>query len=365
MNYHFNMPTKIVAGKYVIKENSELFATFGKKAMLVTGRHSAIQSGAYDEVVSVLTPLGIEWLIFDEIENNPSLETVVRASEIAKENGVDFIIGIGGGSPLDAAKAIAVLSASDINPLDLFLNEFTEVLPIIAIPTTSGTGSEVTPYSVLVRNDLGTKVSFGNQETFPKLALLDYRLTQGLSKKNTINTAIDAFTHVFEGFLSNRATVLSDALALEAIRVFGECLPSLIENQMIDEIREKLMYVSFLGGIVITHTGVTSVHGMGYCYTYYHDIPHGQANAFLLGAYLDYIQDYIPQKNEQALKTLGYDDPSVFLSDIEKLVGRPPHLDDEQITLYTSQSMRQARSMENTAGHVDASIVERMWRFVK
>lgn len=361
MKISFLMPTQVFLEENAVEKQAALLKTYGRKAMLVTGKSSAKRSGAYDEIVTVLQEEGLSFVLFDKVENNPSLETVLAGAALAKESGVDFVIGIGGGSPLDAAKAIAVLAVNDLDTEELLNNTFTHALPIIAVPTTAGTGSEVTPYSVLVKKDIETKISFGNEWTFPKLALIDPKYTEAVPIKTILFTAVDAFTHSFEGYLSKRATPLSDALAMSAMEVFGQCLPALRNNEFSSELREKLMYVSLIGGIVITHTGVTSVHGMGYCYTYYQGIPHGQANAFLLRSYLDYVKEYQKEKIQRAMNSMGFFEIEDFLSQIEYLIGRPRELTTEEIATYTVKTMIQARSLANTAGDVTEEVVASLW----
>lgn len=361
MNVSFFMPTQVFLEENVVQKKADLVRAYGKKAMIVTGKYSAKRSGAYQDITAVLDEAAIPFVLFDQVENNPSLETVLVGAAFAEEEAVDFIIGIGGGSPLDAAKAVAVLAVNGLNVEALLQNNFKEALPILAIPTTAGTGSEVTPYSVLVKKDLETKVSFGNEWTFPKLALIDPKYTEAAPLKTILFTAVDAFTHSFEGYLSKRATPLSDALALSALAVFGQCLPALRNQEFSAALREKLMYVSLIGGLVITQTGVTSVHGMGYCYTYYQGIPHGQANAFLLRSYLAYVDTYEHDKIQQAMKVMGFSDTAVFLEQIDALVGKPRKLTDEEIARYTTQTMIQTRSLANTAGEVTEEVVSALW----
>lgn len=361
MNVPFFMPTRVFLEDEVVQKKAELVKEYGKKAMIVTGRYSAKRSGAYNDIIESLQDAEISFVLFDQVENNPSLETVLLGAALAKEKKVDFVIGIGGGSPLDAAKAIAVLAVNDLDSEKLLQNTFTKALPIIAIPTTAGTGSEVTPYSVLVKKDIETKISFGNELTFPKLALIDPKYTEAVPLQTIIFTAVDAFTHSFEGYLSKRATPLSDALALGAMEIFGQCIPALIKEEFSAEVREKLMYISLIGGIVITHTGVTSVHGMGYCYTYYQGIPHGQANAFLLRSYLQYIEEYKKEKIERAMKSMGFSEMEEFLMKIDVLVGKPRELTATEIMIYTEKTMIQARSLANTAGEVTEEVVASLW----
>jgi alcohol dehydrogenase class IV len=156
--YKFQLPTTIYHEDNCIKNNNTIFSKCGKKAIIITGRYSAKACGALDDITSVLEEQGISYIIFNEVENNPSIETIERASISAKKFGADFVIGIGGGSPIDAAKAIAVLTANEMTGEELFNNNFENVLPIIAVPTTAGTGTEVTPYSVLINNNKKSKL---------------------------------------------------------------------------------------------------------------------------------------------------------------------------------------------------------------
>lgn len=334
----------------------------GKKAIIMTGQKSAVLCGAQKDVTDALEQLGISYLVFNKVENNPTLETVTEAAELAKKEGCDFVIGIGGGSPIDAAKAVAVLAANTMAPMDLFKNEFTKALPILAVPTTAGTGSEATPYSVLVIKEKQTKMSFGNKLTYPQYAFLDYRYTLSLEREFTVNTAVDAFSHLFESYLSNRSTIHSAMIALEGLKIFGECLPSLTKNAFPAEVREKLMYVSLLGGICIAQTGVTVVHGMGYCYTFFNNIPHGKANGFLISPYMDYIYPAAKEKINQAMEVMGLRDKTELARILLELLGKPPILTETDIQKYTGLTLLQKGSIANTALVPKEADIASLWR---
>lgn len=361
MDFQFSVPTKIVFEKGCVKNHMEIFTYCGGRAAVVTGRHSARESGALQDVEDVLKHVGIAYEIYDYVENNPSVETVTDISEKAKAFRADFVIGIGGGSPMDAAKAVAVLAANSFQAANLFTNTFNRALPIVEIPLTSGTGSEVTPYSVLLRKDMETKVSFGNQHTYPAYALLDPEYTASMSTKSTISTAVDAFTHVLEGYFANRSKCFSNMMALEGIRVFGECLPELDGSEYSGGLREKLMYVSLLGGLTIAQTGVTLPHGMGYCYTYFKDIPHGIANGLFLREYMKLIEPSVKEKTKTALELLGFDSIDAFADRLETLIGKPPKLTEEEIAQYTELAQIQKGSMANTPGGVTAETIRSVW----
>ena len=318
MNYSFILSTKVFQEDQCINNHVDTFLSCGKKALVVTGRHSAKACGAYKDVTDTLIAAKISYVVFDEVENNPSIETIERASVFGKKEGIDFVVGIGGGSPLDASKAIAVLVANDFPAIEIFTREYTKVLPIIAIPTTSGTGSEVTPYAVFVRNDLETKMGIGNPQLLPKYALLDPKYTSFMSYDSTISTAVDAFTHNLEGYLANRSQPMSDAFAMKGITLFAECIPALLSDVITSDVREKLMFASMLGGIVITHTGVT--------------LPHGMESIHELGTIL------------------------------QKLIGKAPKLTEDEISLYTGQTILQAKSISNTAQPTQKKDIEDFWR---
>ncbi|MDO8685453.1 MAG: iron-containing alcohol dehydrogenase family protein [Clostridiales bacterium] len=356
MNFGFFMPTRIFFGKDSMKSNAGELHKLGERCFIVTGRKSGAASGALDDMKKALDSQGIRWKVFDAIDNNPSVENVNDAAALARSWKAEFIAGIGGGSPLDAAKAVAVLSVNDIEPVGLFTNKFlNKPLPLITIPTTAGTGSEVTPYCVLTRKDMQTKMSFGNEFTFPRVSFLDPSYTMSLPYDVTINTAIDAFSHVMEGYLSRKATPVSDALAVEAMGIFGSCLDGLSENSSgIDEgVREKLLYISMLGGMIITHTSTTIIHGMGYSLTYFFDIPHGKANAVFFRDYLKYNYDYASCKIDKMLSLLKCHDIDEFGEKIENMVKNGNLLiSNEEIEKFAAITMTM-RSTSNNLRNVE------------
>ncbi|MCX8130757.1 MAG: iron-containing alcohol dehydrogenase family protein [Clostridia bacterium] len=361
MNFKFFVPTKVFQGENCVSENKSVFEEYGNRALVVTGKTSAVSSGALNDVIKVLDEAGIEHKIYDGVQNNPTLENVKEGGEAAYEFGADFVVGIGGGSPLDAAKAIAVLAVNDIKPLELFKSTFKKKpIPIIAIPTTAGTGSEVTPYSILTRKDMQTKMSFGNEELFPKVAFLDARYTESLPGNVAVNTAIDALSHAVEGYLSKRSMHISDVLALASIEVFGDCLTSIKENRLDFDTREKLLYASMLAGMVIAHTGTTIVHGMGYSLTYFRDIPHGEANGMLMAEYLRYNYGIMQEKIENILKLLRIKDIDEFEAVIRALINRKINVSEEELELYASLAMKQRSTSYNAREVLQEDLVSIM-----
>ncbi len=321
----FQMPVKVYFGLGAVKQHGSEMAQYGKKALLVTGKQSAKQSGAYEEVTQILDASHIDYCLFDEIEENPSVQTVLRASEFGRAQQVDFIIGIGGGSPLDAAKAIAIaMKNPQLEASNFFGQPPLEALPVIAIPTTSGTGSEVTQYAVLTDHLDQTKKNFG-QSVFPKIAILDPKYTETLNEKISRNTAIDAFTHLAEGFLNANANPVSDGLALKGLHLFGSCLLAIEQGRYTTEVRESLMMASMLAGMVIAQTGTSLPHGMGYGLTYHLGYPHGLANGILFSAYLEAFSD--KQKVQCMVEALGLK----TLADLQMYLRRWTKVESDQM----------------------------------
>ena len=348
MQFKFHMPTKAYFGAGCIAQNSRELAVFGQKVLIVTGGRSARESGALFDICNALKEQNIEYSIFDRVENNPSTDTVKAGGAEAKKMGADFVIGIGGGSPLDAAKAVAVLAVNDMEPTELFTNIFkNKPLPIIAIPTTAGTGSEVTPYSILTRGDLQTKVSFGNADTFPVIAFLDPHYTESQPLEVTINTAVDALSHCMEGYLGKRRTPPSDILAQEGFSIFGRCLESLKNGKISYEDREMLMYMSMLGGMVISHTGTTIVHGAGYNLTYFKGIPHGKANGYLMAEYLRFNYEFAKDRVDHIINLMQLDSIDAFGAAITTLMGKAPCLLEAEIEQYAEITMTQRSTATN------------------
>ncbi len=327
--FTYHMPTKIYAGESALLQNADALI-LGARAMIVTGKTSGKASGALSDVLAVLEARGIPSLVYDKIENNPTIESTAEGGRAAAEFGADFLIGIGGGSPLDAAKAIAVYAqnppceGSPFQLYDIFGGVFkNRPLPMAAIPTTAGTGSETTPYSILTLHDIENKKSFSSPEVFYKVAFLDGRYTENLPLQVARNTAVDALCHLWEGFTCRRASLASDYIALEGLRLLGRQLAFLENGKLSLESRTLLLWAACLGGIVISQTGTTIVHSMGYPLTYYKNIPHGLANGLLLGEYLRRANEVCPEKIRQGLAAMGLSDLDALCAYLAAILPRP------------------------------------------
>lgn len=335
MDFSFYMPTRIVCGRDCVVKNASLFRAFGKRALIVTGKSSA-KNGSLADAEAALAANGQAYTVFSDVPNNPTVESVRAAAAPARSFGADFIIAVGGGSPMDAAKAIAMLARQDAE--DIFSHPIgKDVLPMVHIPTTAGTGSEVTPYAILTNDERETKQSISAPSLFPQIAFLDGKYMQDLPQDTTVNTAIDAISHAVEGMLSTAAGELSDALAREALRIlFGE-YESLRTGNYSPESRQNLLYGAAAAGMVIANTGTSPVHTLGYSLTYYHGVPHGRANGLLLPAFLARCLQKDRVRTERIYAALGMG-AEEFSRKLAVLLGERESYPDSELRAWATKA---------------------------
>jgi alcohol dehydrogenase class IV len=343
MSFAYFMPVKVVMGANCVFENRPLLAELGTKALIVTGKNSARTNGSLADAIRALEANGQSFCVFDRVMSNPTVDCVFEAAAAAKKGGCDFVVAIGGGSPMDAAKAAAALAVRDIPQSRVFAESYARALPIAAIPTTAGTGSEATPYAILTNDEAKTKTSIASAALFPRLALLDANYLSGLAKAVTINTALDALSHAVEGMLSVRASPLSDALAKESIRSISQCFEAIKAENPSLEVRWKLLRASTLAGMVIANTGTTAVHALGYQLTYWKNIDHGRANGLLLGEFLQFCAEKEKaagqRRVEGIVQLMGLESPEAFSRIAEGLLGERETLAEPELEAYADRAI--------------------------
>ena len=359
----FYIPTKIIIGRSCIREKAILFSSLGTKALIVTGKQSAKLNGAERDVQAALEELSIPSVVFDQVESNPSTSVCRAAAELAREHSVDLVIGLGGGSAIDAAKVAAVLATNRIDDEALFSNVFSQKpLPIVAVPTTAGTGSEVTQYAMMTNDRVRSKSFVISDDIIPRIAFLDAAYTEHLPLPVTRNTALDALSHAMEGYLSKRATEISSFIALESMRRLGQCLPMLRRGVDLDlGVREQLLVSSMLAGIVIAQTGTTVLHAMGYSLTYFKKIAHGRANGLLMAGYLRFLLPEHQEKVMTVLRTLGVsrvDDLDDLINDLLESKGG---LSEGEIAEFAAIAVK-ARNIPSTLKSPSQADIEAMFR---
>lgn len=359
MKFKYSMPTEIYFGEDVVLKNKEVFSIIGKKALIVTGRSSAKKNGSYDDVSKALSKIGVEHVLFDEVEENPSLETIGKGSNIGKDNQVDFVIGIGGGSPMDAAKAMAIfIKNPEINMDNIFSSGRLESVPVVAVATTSGTGSEVTQYSIVTSNKEKTKKNLG-QAIFPKVAFLDSKYTNDLPYDITVNTAIDAFTHLLEGYLNANSTYMSDIYGEKGFELFKYCFEKLVSKELDSEFRSKVMMASTMAGIQIAQNGTSLPHGMGYPLTYFKGLPHGLANGILTIEYLKSFKDQ--RRIERMLGILDFTHIEELESIFKSLINVKIDITLEEIEEYSKNFINNKDKLKNHTEEIGLEDIVRIY----
>lgn len=290
----FYCPVRIIFADNAMQKAESYMGGLGKKALIVCGRNSAIASGAMDNLSISLAKLGIAYCVYGEITENPVLQDVMRGSRIMQEQACDFVIGVGGGSPIDAAKAISLAAANNLEETELYsTDKFLKAFPIVAIPTTSGTGTEATQYSVLTDPAQKKKAGFGHVKAFPKLAILDPKYTFSLPNEVTLHTALDALSHLLEGLYSNQRSPVLYPLIYSGIAKIMKHLPIVLADACNLEARTELMQASLYGGMVIAQGSTTLQHSIGYPLTSEYNIAHGLANAIVMEEIMNLYQPYV------------------------------------------------------------------------
>ena len=320
----FYLPVRLLTGRGVVAQNAARLASFGRRCLIVTGGSGAKRCGALDDVIAALGSQGVAYRIFDGVRPNPSVFSCVEGGQQALSFGAQFIVGIGGGSALDAAKLIAVSAANPaLDAEGLYRKNWANApLPVVLVGTTAGTGSEVTPVAVIT-DPAGRKNSFHGEDFYAALSFGDPRYTESLPLSVTASTGVDALAHCLESLLSNTATDVSRAFALQGIAqllaplrtVASGVLPSGAE-------REILYHGSILGGMAISVTGTVFPHKLGYWLTEEHGLPHGFACAVFLPALLHHA-DACEEANLRALLSRCGTDPESLTELIGALTPKP------------------------------------------
>lgn len=302
-----HIPTQLFLGENCIVKNSSALASLGSTCLIVTGASSAKKCGALEDVLTALQAEQISYRIYDGIAQNPTLESCVEAGRLAAEFGAEFILGIGGGSPMDAAKAIAVIAKNPtLSTADLYSYHWEECLPIVAVGTTAGTGSEVTPVAVITTD--GKKKSLRHDKMYPALAFGDAKYTASLSDVFTRSTAIDAMAHCLESYFNRQATEASRQAALKGIGLLLQVFPKMEQNLPLSSCDREILYeASLYGGVAISVTGTAFPHAMGYFLSEDHGIAHGTACALYLPSFLEHNAKADPDGVARLVRETGWE----------------------------------------------------------
>ncbi len=334
MKFDCHIPTKILFGAGRLNDLATVKLP-GKKALIViSGGTSMHKYGYLRRVQELLAKQGVENVVFDKILPNPILDHVTEGAELARKEGCDFILGLGGGSSIDSSKSIAVMAKNPGNYWDyigggsgkgLFPKE--GALPIVAITTTAGTGTEADPWTVITNGS--EKIGTGWEFTFPVLSIVDPELMTSVPPHLTAYQGFDTLFHCTEGYIANIATPVSDALALKAIELIAKYLPRAVKDGGDMEARENVALANTLGGMVETFSSCTSEHSLEHALSaYYPKLPHGAGLIMISLPYYKFFQGKVaPERYAKMAEAMGEDVHSLsedkradaFISALEKL----------------------------------------------
>lgn len=288
--FNFSVPQDITVGKGSLAKLPEIAKKLGgSHAFIISGPHLA-KMGLVEKAADYLKTVDIKTDAFTEIEANPSVATVEKATEKFKESGADFIVAFGGGSPMDVAKAVGVVAkyGGSITEYEGAHKVPGSIIPLIAIPTTAGTGSEVTAFSVITDHSRDYKLTVFSYELLPAYAILDAELITTAPASVAAACGIDAFIHAEEAYISTAASPFSDAMAEKAMALIGKNIRRFVANRGDMEAAEAMMVGSLFAGIAFSFARLGNVHAMSHLVSAFFDVPHGVANAVLLPVVAEY-----------------------------------------------------------------------------
>lgn len=289
MAREFIMPGRIVTGEDALKLAETNLKALGKKALLVTDT-VMVKLGNAAHVEKALQNQGIAYVIYDGISGEPTDQMINRGIEIYKEEQCDFLIGLGGGSPIDSMKAIGAMVTNGGKISDYMGKVFEkQTPPLVAIPTTAGTGSEATQFTIITDTENDVKMLLKGSVLMPDLAIIDPKFTMTAPPKITAATGLDALTHAIEAYTSRKAQTLSDTFAISAVKRIFQYLPRAYKDGSDVEAREQMAVAALEAGIAFNNSSVTIVHGMSRPIGALFHVAHGLSNAMLLKACFSYV----------------------------------------------------------------------------
>ena len=301
----FSIPQYIYSGENALKTSMDQILGFGKKALVVTD-HSMIDFGISKILTDELEGHGISYYLYPDINSEPTHTMIDKGVELYENEGCDFLIALGGGSPLDAMKAIGAVHANGGSIREYMGKKIERHLPkMCAIPTTAGTGSEATKISIITNTDTDVKMLLNDPKLMVDLAILDSDFTKTVPPEVTAATGIDALTHAIEAYTSLKAFAMSDLYAISAVEKIFENLYEVYENGTNAAARREMSIAAFEAGVAFSNASVTLIHGMSRPIGALFQIPHGMSNAMLLKICLNYLKPGAVFKLYQLAKAIG------------------------------------------------------------
>lgn len=305
MAYQFVVPDRTIIGEDSLKQSLPAIKAIGKKALIVTGK-VVTKAGIVNVLTDLLEQEGISYEIFNEITSEPTDYMIEQGVMVYKDKECDFIIGIGGGSPLDSAKAIGAMSVLEGEISDYLGKEIEGDFPaMVLIPTTAGTGSEATKFTIITDSKRDVKMLLKGDALLPRLAVIDPSLSMSAPKSVTSATGMDALTHAVESYTSRKGNPITDIFALSAIKRIFTYLPIAYSNGEDKKAREELAIAAYEAGICINNASVTLIHGMSRPIGALFHVPHGVSNAMIIKEGLAFALDGCYDRFADIARTIG------------------------------------------------------------
>jgi alcohol dehydrogenase len=315
MKFNYFMPTKILFGPGTLNDLATIELP-GEKALIVISSGNSVKKNGYlERLQTILSNRDIAYVLFDKIHPNPVSSDVMEGATLARTEQCDFVIGLGGGSSIDSAKSIAVMAKNPGNYWD-YVNGGSGkgmpvkngALPIVAITTTAGTGSEADPWAVITKEDTHEKIGFGGPFTFPVLSVVDPELMLTVPPHLTAYQGFDALFHATEGYIAKVANPISDAYALKSIELVAKYLPQCVKDGNNIEARTQVALANTLSGFVESTSRCTSEHSMEHALSANHPkLPHGAGLIMLSESYYTFFATKVPEKFIAMAKAMGVD----------------------------------------------------------
>ncbi len=322
-NFIFQMPRKIEVGFSKSKKLVNIIKKMNLKKILIVVDYNLKKIGIVEHIFNSLKRENIPFAIFDNIKNEPTIDEIDQIiNDLRVTSNYDGIIGIGGGSTIDMAKLLAVsgsIKGSIKNYVGINIID-NPGIPMIMLPTTSGTGAEATPNAIVKDKKAGWKKAVVSPYLIPDLVILDPELTLSLPAKVTAETGIDAFTHAIECFIGKKSNPMSDLFALNSIRLISKNLRQTVKDGSNKEARYNMALASFYGGVAITNSGTGGVHALAYPLGGKYDINHGLSNSILLAEVMEFNSKAVPGKFVKIAEIMGIDTTGLFEERVVKFV---------------------------------------------
>ncbi|WP_270914824.1 iron-containing alcohol dehydrogenase [Allofournierella sp. CML151] len=332
MTMTYYVPPINLLGKGCLQDAAAPIKAMGCKKALISTDKFLTGNGTVDKVAKMLESVGVEYVVYNEAKPNPTVKNVEDGLKVLQENGCDFVVSVGGGSPQDCGKAIAVLATNggSIKDYEGVNKSSKKSLPIVAITTTAGTSAEVTINYVITDEERHVKMIMVDNNTLAAVTVNDPELMVSMPASLTAATGMDALTHAVEAVVAKGANDVTDATALYAIKQIFEFLPRAVKNGQDLEAREQMCYACYLNGIAFSNAGLGNVHAMAHQLGGLYDLPHGVCNAMLLPVVEEENAKHAPAKFRAIAATIGYDcEGKTDAECVDHVIGRIKALSEE------------------------------------